>query len=243
MSALRHFGNQFFDNDIEHCARGKAEQIRQSGHNHSRGENGQHRADGFDDAGKHAVGECASLAHAFRVERHGNDRALRKVLNGDAQRQCQRARRRDLRLTGEITRIDHADGHAFRNVVQRDGEHHHGCACQLALRAFGLAAVLMQMRNDMVEQQQKQHADVKADDGGHKRKFAHAHGLLDGRNQQAPHRRGDHHACGKARQRALHRVAERLFHEEHASRAERRAQKRNQNAIKRFPHRCLLKVS
>ena len=92
----------------------------------------------------------------------------------------------------------------------------------------------VQVRDDVVEQQQKENADPKAEKRRQKREFSHRRRLLDGGDQQAPHRGRDHHARGKARQRALHSVAERLFHEEHARRAERRAEKWDQNAVKCF---------
>ena len=118
--------------------------------------------------------------------------------------------------------------------MQCDGQHHHGRALELALRPLDLPALGVQVRDDVVEQQQKENTDPKAEKRRQKREFPHRRRLLDGGDQQAPHRGCDHHARGKARQRALHSVAERLFHEEHARRAERRAEKRDQNAVKCF---------
>ena len=128
----------------------------------------------------------------------------------------------------------HAHGHALGDVVQCDGQHHHRRALELALRRLDLPALGVQVRDDVVEQQQKENADPKAEKRRQKREFSHRRRLLDGGDQQAPHRGRDHHARGKARQRALHSVAERLFHEEHARRAERRAEKWDQNAVKCF---------
>ena len=46
--------------------------------------------------------------------------------------------------------------HALRDVVQRNGQHHHGGALQLAVGALSLLAVPVQVRDDMIQQQQKQ---------------------------------------------------------------------------------------
>ncbi len=60
-------------------------------HDHSQcAENGLHRA------GEKAEPEGLRLALALGIERHGDDRSLREVLDGDTQRQSQRTARRDV---------------------------------------------------------------------------------------------------------------------------------------------------
>lgn len=72
----------------------------------------------------------------------------------------------------------------------------------------------------MVEQEQKQHADPKADKGGEERQLSHALRLLNGGDQQAPDRRRHHHPGGKACKRTLYQIAKGFFHKEHAGRAQ-----------------------
>ena len=57
----------------------------------------------------------------------------------------------------------------------------------------------MKVGYQMVEQEQKQHADPEADKGREEGQLAHALRLLNGRDQQAPYRRRHHHSGGKAR--------------------------------------------
>ena len=77
----------------------------------------------------------------------------------------------------------------------------------------------MKVGNQMVEQEQKQHADPEADKGGKEGQLAHALRLLDGRDQQAPDGRRHHHPGGKAGKGALHQIAKGFFHKEHAGRS------------------------
>ena len=148
--------------------------------------------------------------------------------------QGQRACRRDLCAAGKEARVHHADGHALRNVVQRDGQHHHGRAGKPAFGAFGLFAADVQVGDQMVERKQEQHAEPEARKRREERELSQCCRLLDGRDEKAPDRRGYHHACGKARKRTLDQIAERFFHKEHTGRTGRRAEKRDQN-----PENCL----
>ena len=50
---------------------------------------------------------------------------------------------------------------------------------------------------------------------------------LDCGDEQAPHRGRHHHSRRKAGQGALHALAQRVFHEEDAGRAQRRPEKRD----------------
>ena len=151
------------------------------------------------------------LRLALRPQRHGDDRALGEVLNGDAKGQDKRACRRDLRVPRKEARIHHADRHSLRNVMQGHCQHHHGGAAQPAFRSLRLIASHMKVGNQMVEQEQKQHADPEADKGGKEGQLAHALRLLDGWDQQAPDGRCHHHPGGKARKGALHRDRQGIF--------------------------------
>ena len=238
MIALRHLRDQLFHHDIEHGSGSKTEQIRQRRDNELCRQNRQHGADGLYHAGKHAAAEGSAFFHALRPQRHGDDRPFREVLNGDAQRQGQRTGRRDLRAAGAVPGVYHADGHALRDVVQRHGQHHHRRALQAALRPFGLGAVRVQVRDDVIQCEQKQDAEPEAQKGGEERELPHTCRLLDRRDQQAPDRSRHHHTGGETGQRALHGVTERFLHKEHACRAQRGAEKRDQD-----PPKCLHKTA
>lgn len=51
MAALGHFGDELFDNNVEHSAGGEAEEIGQGDDDVLSGQDGENSADGFDDAG------------------------------------------------------------------------------------------------------------------------------------------------------------------------------------------------
>ena len=233
--ALRHFRDQFFDDNVKHRTSGKAQQIRQRRDNEACGKDREHRADRLDNAGEQTGEKRAGLFHTVCTERHGDDCALRKVLDRDADGQCKRTRCADFCTAREEPRIDHADRHTLGNVMQRDRKHHHGRLCKTAFRPLRRLAVAVQMGNDAIEQQQEQNARPKADDRRYERPFAAARfRLVERRNEQAPDGSRDHDACGKARQRALYTVAQRVFHEKDTGCAERRSEKRDQYAPKHF---------
>ena len=100
----------------------------------------------------------------------------------------------------------------------------------LLARAFGLLAVAVEVRNDVVEREQKDHAGPKACRSRNKRPTSHAARLLDCRDQQAPNGCRDHDASGEAGQCTLDAFTERFSHEEHTRRAQRCAKKWNQNS-------------
>ena len=62
--------------------------------------------------------------------------------------------------------------HALRDVVQRNGQHHHGGALQLAVGALSLLAVPVQVRDDMIQQQQKQDSHPETHHRREKRQLA-----------------------------------------------------------------------
>ena len=86
-----------------------------------------------------------------------------------------------------------------------------GRVFSMAFWPFGLQAVLVQMRDEMVQQQQKQDAQPKACCRREKRQPAQICSLFHGWDQQTPHRCRHHHSGGKAGQRPLDAVAQGLF--------------------------------
>ena len=54
------------------------------------------------------------------------------------------------------------DRHAFGDVVQRDGQHHHGAAAQFGGKALGVFAADVQVRHQTVQQHQKRAAQQKS---------------------------------------------------------------------------------
>ena len=89
--------------------------------------------------------------------------------------------------------------------------------------AFGYGAVDVQMRQEVVEQQQKAHARQKAHGGGQPAHHALTFRHFNGRHEQAPYAGGDHHAGGKAQKRFLKQLAHLLLHEEREGRPQRGA--------------------
>ena len=118
--------------------------------------------------------------------------------------------------------------------MQRHCQHHHGRSAQFALRPLGLIAAHMEVGDQPVEQEQKQHPGPKAGQRGEKRQPAHVIGLRNGGDQQAPYRGRHHHSGGKAGKRALNQIAQRLFHKEHAGSTQCCAEKGNQYSEKDF---------
>ena len=46
-------------------------------------------------------------------------------------------------------------GHAFRDIVEGDGEHQHGVSFELGAGAFGFGAVLVQVGDGAVQEEEK----------------------------------------------------------------------------------------
>ena len=90
--------------------------------------------------------------------------------------------------------------------MKRYGENHHGGPVQMILRTFRLIRlvdILMQMRDDMIQQEQKQNAQPEADKSRQKRPSSSCGGLLDRGDDETPDGCRDHYACGKTGQRPL----------------------------------------
>ena len=117
MPTLRHFGDQLFYYYIEHSTSGEAQKIRQCRNDELCCNNRQHCSDRLYHTGKNTAEKRFTLAFSLRSERHGDDRALGKILNGDTEGQCKRACRRDLRVSCEEARVHHADSHSLRDIM------------------------------------------------------------------------------------------------------------------------------
>ena len=230
--SLGHFGDQFLDDDIEHGTGGEAEQIGEDGDEVACGENGEHGADRFDDAGEDTAGKSPAFFHALCAQGHRDDCAFREVLNGNAKRERKCAGRSDLRAPGEKSGVDDTDRHAFRNVVQRYGKHHHRSALQLAFRSLGGITAEMKVRDDVIEQQKKENSDPEADHGWKKGKLSHPGDLLHCREQKAPDGGGDHDAGRKAGERPRDGFVHIFFQEKHAGSAECCPEKGNEDSVK-----------
>ena len=143
----------------------------------------------------------------------------------NAKGKCQCPGGGDLSRPGKVSGIDYAHCHTLRDVVQRHRQNHHGGALELAFWPFSLQTVLVQMRDEMVQQQQKQDAQPETHRRREKCQPAQIHGLLHSRDQQAPYRCRHHHSGGKAGEGALDAVTQRVFQKEHTARPKTCAQK------------------
>ena len=96
---------------------------------------------------------------------------------------------------------------AVRNVVEGDGQYQHGGPFQPSMGSFRLRAVLVQMGNRPVQNQQEQDAQPKADHRREKRPPTHPLRLFHSGDKQVPDRRRHHDARCKAGQGPLdHRI-------------------------------------
>ena len=90
------------------------------------------------------------------------------------------------------------------------------------------------LRRFFVHPVQQQHAQPQPHRRREKRPCAQRRGAVDGRDQQAPHRRRGHDPGGEAQQHPLQAVARQLVQEKDARRAQRRAEKREQYPPQHF---------
>ena len=86
----------------------------------------------------------------------------------------------------------------------------------MALRSLRLVDAPVQMRDDMIEQQQKQDACPETEEGRKKGELPHGGRLLDSRDDQAPDGGRHHHTRREAGQRPLHAALQVVFQKEHA---------------------------
>ena len=231
MLPFGHLRDQLLHHHIDHGAGRKAQGIGQRRYHEASQKNGEKRPDGLHYTGEDAIEEGLCPGIALCPEGHGEDGALRKVLNGNAQRERQSARHGDVSLSREPAGIDHAHRHALWQVVERHRQGEHGGTSQAAGHALGTVTALVEVGNKLVQQQQEQNAHPEADEGGHKRPFSHAGCLIHGGNQQAPDGGRHHHTGGKSRERALHRPVEAAAHKEDTAGAQGRPQEGNQKPL------------
>ena len=230
MFSCAHLWDELFDDDVEHRAGGEGEEIREHGYDEARREDREEAADGFDEAGEHADAERFRARLARRAKRHRDDRALWEILDGDADGERERRAGRDVAAARHPTREHDADSHALGDVVERDGKRHHDGLREMARGALGLVAAIrlvMEMRDDVVEEQQKQRANPKADNRRHECEVAEVRAFLHRGDEQAPDGCREHDAGRKAEERLLYVMRQLFLHEQHARRAERRAEERN----------------
>ena len=225
---LGHLRDQFLDHHIHHGACRKGEKVGHDGDDGAGCHDGDKGGNGFHDTGEHAVEEGHPLVHPFSAKRHRYDGALREVLDGDAQRQGQCACGRDARVAAAEARIDHADSHAFRDIVKRNGEDQLRRALQPCFGAFVLV-VHVHVRRDFIQEEQKTDADEEAYGSRNKGQLPQMRAALQRRLQEAPEGSGDHDAGGKPGQDLLQVFGDAFFqHENHGS-AEAGADKRDQD--------------
>ena len=187
VTTLRHFRDEFFHDDVEHGSSGETEKIRQEGDDVLGRQDGQESPDGLNDTGKSSAEKGFWLAHTLGSQGHGDNGSFREVLDGDAQGESQCAGGSDLCISGQVACVHDADGHAFRDVVECDGQQQHGRALQMDFWPFRLFAVSMEMRDDVIQQKQKQYSAPESDRGRGEGETPHPGGLFNGRDQQAPH--------------------------------------------------------
>ena len=92
----RHFRNQFLHDHVQHGPGCEGQKIWHCRNHQTGDQNGNSAEDRFHRTGQDTQPERHRLAFSFRKERHGNDRAFRKVLDRDSQCQSQRPSRRDI---------------------------------------------------------------------------------------------------------------------------------------------------
>ena len=224
------FGDKFLDDHVEHGAGGEGEHVGKDGHEQRGEQEDGDGSDGFDGTAEGAQEEGAPTAVARRAHRHGDDGTLGHVLDGDAQGDRDGAGQGDVRGTAVSAGEDHANRHSLGEVVDGDGEGEHGGLGEMGTHALGLVGADVQVGRQFVDEQEEAHAQEEAHSGGKDRPFAAVGLHLHGRHQQRPHRRGHHHARGKAQQRLLQAYGHFAAHEEHEGGAEHRAQQGNQES-------------
>ena len=85
VAAGAHFGDEFFDDDVEHGTGGEGEEIGEHGHDEARGDDGQSAANRLDDARERAEDEGFMASFAARGKRQRDDGAFGEILDGDAE--------------------------------------------------------------------------------------------------------------------------------------------------------------
>ena len=189
--AFCHAGDEVFDDDVDHGAGGETQEVRQDGGGLCREKDGQNAGERLNGAGERAVEERLAFGTAGRAKGHRDDGAFREVLDGDTDRQRECRGERDAHVAAGPAGQDDTDGHAFGEVVERDGEDQHDGLREAAFfdavpHVLGVREVRVQVGDDLVEEQQEQDAGPEADGGGHEGPGAFARGVFEGRDEQGP---------------------------------------------------------
>ena len=229
--ARTHLRDELLHDDVEHRARRERQQVRQHRYDDARRDDRQRPANRLHDARQRAEHERLRAPLTVGCERQRDDRALREVLDRDAERQRERRAEREVRAAREPARQHDADRHALRDVVQRHREHELEVLRERALRALGLLAVQVEVRDDVVEQQQEERARPEARDGRQRGVGAERAALFHRGDQETPDRSRDHDARRKARERLLDAVVELTAQQKDTGRAERRAEERDGKSL------------
>ena len=85
----------------------------------------------------------------------------------------------------------------------------------------------MLVRSDRVEEEKKRDSEPESEKRREKGELSERGRLVDRGNEEAPDRRGDHHAGGEPGQAAPYALPEIAAHQKDACRAERGSDKRN----------------
>ena len=215
--------DQLFDDDIDHRPRRKGEHPRHDARHRPRDEHGEDACDRLHDAGQGAHEKRLPLPRAVRAEREGDRGALRKVLQRHAD--GERDGGGKTALLRSRGRKGERDRHPLGDVVQRDGKHEHGRLSEMRREPFRFFAAEVHMRQQFIEQEQKERADRKPAADGQDDAFALPLQLFHRRKEKGKDGSRRHHAGGKAEEDALHRGGHILFEKEHERGAERRREK------------------
>ena len=116
--------------------------------------------------------------------------------------------------------------------MQGHGEDEHRRPRKAAVRALRLLRIHVQMRNNVIEDEEKKRPRPEADDGRNKGKLPEIGGSLHRRDEKAPDRCRHHNARSKARQPTLHAAVECILQEENTTGTECRPEKGDHKPLK-----------
>lgn len=183
----------------DHCPRGQAE-ADGIGDGEAAGHADTHqRADWLHQPGCRGDQHRTQRRQPGGAQRQRDGQALGNVLNGDRRGQ----RQADAQVAiGEA----HTDGHAFWDVVQRNGEHKQPDPVQaFALGTTGASAFMLVWR-EVIQTEHEQHAKPQADHHRQRRSRAVTEQFtprFQPRKDQGESARSEHHAGGKAKHAVL----------------------------------------
>ncbi len=239
MLPLRSLRDEFFDDDIHHRPGRECEEVRQNG-GHKRSEkNDEYGSYRLHYAAESPDKERLSPGVPRRPHRHRYDRPFWDILDGDADRRRQGCRRGYADPVAQRPRYDDSHGHAFRDIVDGDGEGEHRSPGHTGLQALRPVVSYVQMRSKVVYGKEEAHSEDEARGGGEDGQRALAGGHLHTRDEQRPNGCRDHHPGGEAEQSLPEEHRNVPFHKENEGRADERAGERDE---KSYYYRCLHNV-